>query len=161
MKKLFQIALIFITSVIFFNCNKSSTSTNNITSTSSQWTFKGITFRGLTTSNDSANIGLVRDVLKSENGGLDSISITFWSHPAVSATFTVNRGNLPQPDPVACTILVNHAGNMYVSTGKAGDKVDLKISGDTLTTTFTNVTVKINDTSFVTQTVSGTLIKKR
>lgn len=161
MKKIFQITLVLITSIAFYSCSK-NTSTKNTTSDSSQWTFKGVTYTGLATSYDTTDVDVnpVSDVLKSTNEVSDSISIIFWTHPTVSATFTVNSGNLPRPDPTTCTIWLYHAGDMYASTGKAGDSVDLKISGDTLTATFKNVTLIIGDTSFVTQTVSGTLIKK-
>jgi hypothetical protein len=160
MKRLFQLTFVTIISIAFHSCSKNKISSNNIISGSSQWTFKGITYGGLITTNDTNNIGLVIDVFKSTNGVSDSISITFWSHPTASATFTLNNGTLPKPDSNACTMLLNHSGDLYISTGKIGDKVNLRISGDTLTASFTNITILINDTSFVTETVSGILIKQ-
>jgi hypothetical protein len=161
MKILSRLSLATILAIVFISCSKSHSNSNSGTSISSEWTFKGVTYKGLITSNDSTtNTGLVTDVLKSSNGTSDDISITFWSHPTSSATFTVNNGTLPKPDPATCTIVLSHAGNFYVSTDKAGDKVDLNISGDTLTASFKNITLIINDTSFVTGTVSGTLIKQ-
>ena len=161
MKKLFQLVSIAIILITFYRCSKTSTNSNNIPPTSSQWTFKKITYQGVGTSYDT--IGTIppsSSVLKSSDSATDNIYVTFWVKPTDSGSFAVNRGNLPQPLPNTCTIALNHAGNVYFSTGKIGDKVDLKISGDTLTASFINITVEINDTSFATANVSGTLIKK-
>jgi hypothetical protein len=160
-KKLFQLTLIAIILIAFYGCRKISTNSNNISPISSQWTFEKITYKGIGTSYDTVGTNPPSSsILKSSDSATDKISVTFWVKPKAGGTFVVNSGNLPQPLPNTCTIVLNHAGDIYFSTGKSGDKVDLAISGGTLTASFTNVTVEVTDTSFATTNVSGILIKK-
>jgi hypothetical protein len=161
MKKLPSIFIIAIVSIIIQSCSKNNTSSNNNTlSDSSQWVFKGVTYTGVSTTYDTTSGTYLSGVLASTNNIADSISIVFYSHPSANGVYKLDNGTLPKPNPADCTIWVLHAGGTYVSTGAAGDSARLTVSNGKLTASFTNITTEIRDTSFVTATVSGTLIQQ-
>jgi len=154
MKNLFLLALIAITFITFYGCSKSSSSSGATTATSSQWTLKGTTYNGLATSyNTSSGLG----ILTSADAAGNSITVTFYSHPATNGTYTVSDAANSNDCSINVQTYANNASVIYSSTSKAGDNVNLIISGGKLKATFTNVTVSNGTT---TTTTSGTVIQQ-
>ena len=149
MKSFFLTSLISISLIIFYGCSKSSSTT---TTSSSQWTLKGVKYTGLATVYDtSSSLG----TLTSADAAGHFVSVTFYTHPTSSSSFTETDGSIV--NSIDCLIDVYDGTNIFSSTGVTGDKVNLTISGGKLTASFTNVTVLYNSTS---STVSGTVSQK-
>jgi hypothetical protein len=150
MKKLsFPISVVILLTFAS-GCNKS----NNKTPASSEWTFLGTTFKGYTTNYDSIS----RSILSQDSLG-NKIDILFTLPPKVNSQYvaisdwadSVNKGYY-------ATIAIRQANSIYnyVSTGKAGDILNVTIIDKKVQVTFSNSTVSdISDTT----TTSGTLIQ--
>lgn len=158
MKKRSVLAWIAIPLFIFYGCSKSNGGSAAITGTATQWTLKGITYKGLETNYNDTTTGL--GIFVSADAAGNFISIIFYSHPAANGDYTVTNGGIPAAGAY-CQIQVytytGTAGTIYTSTGKSGDIVKVSISGGKITASFTDVTVAIGS---VTATVSGTVVQK-
>ncbi len=154
---------LFTLSLVFFGCSKSKTDTPAVTL--SQWTFDGKTYKVTDASYDySSNELLAADDAGAVGGG-NFVKVTFGSatKPSGSTTLTVVDFGASS-DPSNCEIQVGNIYDAtrplaYISTGKAGDKVNLTVSSTgKLTVSFSNITVF--DRGSTTKTVSVTLIEE-
>jgi hypothetical protein len=150
MKKLLLLILTIVTTILFYNCKKSETPTP----TSSQWTFKGITYKGLITGyDDTTSISFAHIV--SVDAASNSLSVNFYSHPVGNSDYTViNNSTLNTDTDCLVQVVVNNVS--YTSTGIGGGKVSVTISAGKLTATFNNIPVANGSTTL---NVSGTLIQ--
>jgi hypothetical protein len=158
MKKLSLLVLIAITAIIFFGCSKSKTSPATAAS-STEWTLNGTTYKGLVTTYNDTTTGL--GILVSVDPAGNYLSVIFYSHPAANGTYTVTNGGVTSLDntdcQIECGVYTGSASDIYTSTGKTGDQLNLSISGGKLKVSFTNITVAYNQTI---TTVSGTALQQ-
>jgi hypothetical protein len=158
MKKIIQAAAIVLIALAICGCSKSSGSASSTTNGPSQWTLKGTTYTGLVTGYNDTSSGL--GILVSAAAAGNTLSIIFYSHPAANGAFMVTNGGVTAPG-TQCMIQVgvynNNTYDIFTSTGKTGDQVNLTISGGKIKVSFTNITVSDNTT---TSTVSGNLTQQ-
>jgi hypothetical protein len=158
MKKIIQHTVIGLIALAVCSCSKTSGSSNSSTTGPNQWTLKGTTYTGLSIGYNDTTSGL--GVLVSAAAGGNTLTVIFYSHPATNGAFMVTNGGVTAPG-TQCMIQVgvykNNAYDIYTSTGKTGDQVNLTISGGKVKVSFTNITVSDNAT---TATVSGNLAQQ-
>ena len=153
MRKLFFATLITFTCILFYGCSKSNNKTG---AASTEWTFNGNTYKGVTTGYDSLS---AYPILSSKDSSLNSIYLVFNSRPTANSTYTVveNVMDSATTNPYVTISLSSAVSNIsYNSTGKTGDKVNVTITGGEIHTEFSNITIL--STVDIT-TVSGTLIQ--
>jgi hypothetical protein len=149
MKKLFLLA---ITVVLFYACSKSN-SGSSATTSQSQWTLNGVTYKGVTTGYNDTTTGL--GILVSVDAKGDYLSVIFYSHPSANGTYVVTNGSPFPANSVEVQMYVysGTAGAIYTSTGKTGDQLDVTITNQKVKVAFTNITLANGST---TVTGSGT-----
>jgi hypothetical protein len=160
MRKLsfFTVFIALIISLAFYGCSKSSTtsSTSITNATSSEWVLSGTTYKGAITGyNDTTSTFLA--ILNSTDISGNSITITFYSHPAANGTYAVSDAAGSNDCSIAAETYKSGVSTIYDSGITAGDSVNVTISGGKLTAKFTNVTVGVGATA---TTVSGTVIQQ-
>jgi hypothetical protein len=145
--------LVLITS-LFYGCSKSNSNSTAASSTS-QWTLNGTTYKGVTTGYNDTTTGL--GILVSVDAKGDYLSVIFYSHPLASGTYIVTDGS-PASNTVQIQMYVysGGAGQIYTSTGKTGDQLDLTVSGGKIKVSFTDITLASGAT---TVTGSGTALQ--
>lgn len=154
---------LFIASLTSFSCKKSKTDTPTVIL--SQWTFDGKTYKVTDASYDYSSNELIASDDAGAVGGGNFVKVTFGSatKPSGSTTLTVVDFGAPS-NPSNCDIQVGNIYDAtrplaYISTGKAGDKVNLTVSSTgKLTVSFSNITVF--DRGSTTKTVSGILVEQ-
>src|SRR5450755_1807528 len=119
----------------FLGCSKSNSPSNG-----TQWTLNGTTYKGLVTTYDTSS-GL--GILTSADATGNTITVTFYSHPMVNGSYVVKAPG--SANTTECTISVSTyisgTSTIYTSPGKAGDMLNLTISSNKLTASFTDITV--------------------
>ena len=153
---------LFTVSLISISCKKSSTSSS--ATAMSQWTFNGTTYKVSNTSYESGSNELFANDDGGAVGGGNFIRVFFWSatKPTGNVSLTVVDYGTATPNPANCSIQVGNIygsnPTQYLSTGKAGDKVNLTVfSNGKLSASFSNITVSDGATV---KTVSGTIIEQ-
>jgi hypothetical protein len=145
MKKISLLTLAVITALTFSSCKKSSSG-----GAPNQWTLNGTTYKGIITSNEFG-------FLSSLDASGNAADISFVVTPTANGTYTVTDGS--GSDASDCSLEIETAsGDGWASTGKAGDKVTVTVSGGKITASFSGVTVESLNTQAVT-TTSGTLVQ--
>jgi hypothetical protein len=143
MKKIFPLVLIV---VLFFSCTRSSP--NNPSPTSSQWVFDGMARKGVTTFfTNSVDLISIDSLTNTAN-------VFFPSKPTTNGTYTVTAN---PPAGGQCIVGMSDNSDSYTSTGVAGDKVTVTVSGGKVTASFSNIAVS---DGYVTKMVSGTLVQQ-
>jgi hypothetical protein len=153
MKKLFLLAL---TAVLFYGCSKSN-SGSTTTSSTSQWTLNGVTYKGVTTGYNDTSSGL--GILVSVDAKGNFLSVIFYSHPSASGTYVVTDGSPIPANSVQIQMYVytGSAGVIYTSTGKTGDQLNLTITDEKVKVSFTDITLANGSTM---ATGSGTALQQ-
>jgi hypothetical protein len=153
MKKLFLLAL---TAALFCGCSKSN-SNSTATPSTSQWTLNGVTYNGITTGYNDTTSGL--GILVSVDAKGNSLSVIFFSHPSVNGTYVVTDESPIPANSVTIQMYVYNgsSGNIYTSTGKAGDQLNLTIADEKVKVSFTDITLANGSTM---ATGSGTALQQ-
>ena len=151
MKKLFLLA---ITAILFYGCSKSN---SKASSSSSQWTLNGVTYTGITTGYNDTTTGL--GILVSVDAKGNSLSVIFFSHPTANGTYVVTDESPIPANSVTIQMYVysGGSGEIYTSTGKTGDQLDLTITDEKVKVSFTDITLANGST---TATGSGTALQQ-
>jgi hypothetical protein len=97
-------------------------------------------------------------VLTSSDATGNNITVVFAFHPTAGA-YTVTNGSLTGAGSclISTGVFTGTTYNLYTSTGKSGDQVNLTISGGKVTATFSNIAVADNSGA---PTVTGTLVQE-
>ena len=153
MKQLFLLAL---TASLFYGCGKSN-SGSTTKPAATQWTLNGVTYNGVTTGYNDTTTGL--GVLVSVDAKGNYLSVIFFSHPSASGTYVVTDGSAIPNNSVQIQMYVytGSAGEIYTSTGKAGDQLDLTVTNGKLKVSFTGITLSYGSG---TATGSGTVLQQ-
>jgi hypothetical protein len=153
MKQLFLLAL---TASLFYGCSKSNSGSTAAPS-ATQWTLNGVTYNGVTTGYNDTSSGL--GILVSVDAKGNYLSVIFYSHPSASGTYVVTDGSPFPANSVQIQMYVytGSAGEIYTSTGKAGDQLDLTVTGGKVKVSFTGITLSYGST---TTTGSGTALQQ-
>jgi hypothetical protein len=153
MKKLF---LFVITAMLFYGCSKSN-SGSTATSSTSQWTLNGVTYNGVTTGYNDTSSGL--GILVSVDAKGNSLSVIFFSHPSANGTYVVTDESPIPANSVTIQMYVysGGSGEIYTSTGKAGDQLNLTITNEKVKVSFTDITLANGSTM---ATGSGTALQQ-
>jgi hypothetical protein len=151
MKKLFLLA---IAAVLLYGCSKSNSGTSSSTS---QWTLNGVTYKGITTGYNDTTTGL--GILVSVDAKGNTLNVIFFSHPSANGTYVVTDESPTPANSVTIQMYVYNgsSGEIYTSTGKAGDQLDLTITNDKVKVSFTDITLANGST---TATGSGTALQQ-
>lgn len=153
MRKLLFTLLPAFVFIIFYGCSKSNGNSNP---TSTVWTFNGNTYQAATTYYDTTgNFPTLRG--RDPHG--NSVYLIFNSHPSNNSTYTVVEQVIdsPRTSPLVTISLSDSLFySNYISTGKAGDKVNVTIVNGDLHAVFSNTTIT-NNTEIT--TVTGTVIQ--
>ncbi len=151
-KMLFTLLIAFIF-FIFYGCGKSNSNPNP---SSTVWMFNGNTYQGVTTYYDTTgNFPTLRG--RDLHG--NSVYLIFNSHPSNNSIYTIVEQVIDsaRTGPLVTISLSDSLFySNYISTGKAGDKVNVTIINGDLHAVFSNTT--ITDNTEIT-TVTGTVIQ--
>lgn len=152
MQKIFLLAL---TACLLFGCSKSN-SGSTATTASTQWTLNGVTYKGISTGYNDTTTGL--GILVSVDAKGNYLSVIFYSHPSANGTYVVTNGSPYPANSVEIQMYVYNGstGEIYSSTGKTGDQLNLTITGGKIKVSFTDVTMSYGST---TTTGSGTALQ--
>jgi hypothetical protein len=153
MKKLFLLAM---TAVLFYGCSKNNSSSTTTPSTT-QWTLNGVTYKGVLTGYNDTSSGL--GILVSVDAKGNSLSVIFFSHPSADGTYVVTNGSAIPANSVYIQMYLYNgsAGEIYTSTGKAGDQLNLTITNAKIKVSFTGITLANGPTM---ATGSGTALQQ-
>jgi hypothetical protein len=153
MKKLFLLA---IAAVLFYGCSKSN-SGSSAKPSATQWTLYGVTYKGVTTGYNDTTTGL--GILVSVDAKGNSLSVIFFSHPTANGTYVVTDESPTPANSVTIQMYVYNgsSGEIYTSTGKTGDQLDLTIVNEKVKVSFTGITLANGST---TATGTGTAIQQ-
>lgn len=127
--------------------------------TSSQWTFEGTTYNPAST---TISIGGNMLLLSGIGAGQAVIYLYIGTPTPANGSYTVVDGTGISAKLAAnqCVIIVKNNGNpTFSSVGVAGNTVVIKLSGNKITASFSNVTLvsMANNQVTNTQNISGTL----
>lgn len=161
--KLFLSLLSLITLFVSTGCKKENNTAP--TTAKSTWMLGSQSYTAQTT--DVATVPFLDDPIDGENFIItastnsddDLIRVAFLDKPTVSGTYTVVDGK--GSSLIANTVNVsvdNAAGEFYISTGHAGDKATVTVSGGKITVSFNNIT-SAEFTTSMQKMVTGNLIE--
>jgi hypothetical protein len=151
-----KLLLLAITAVLFYGCSKTN-SGSTATPSTSQWTLNGVTYNGIITGYNDTSSGL--GILVSADAKGNSLSVIFFSHPSVNGTYVVTDESPVPANSVTIQMYVYNgsSGEIYTSTGKAGDQLNLTIIDEKVKVSFTDITLANGST---TATGSGTALQQ-
>ena len=148
--------LLALTAGLFYGCSKSN-SNSSATPSTTQWTLNGVTYKGVTTGYTDTTSGL--GILVSVDAKGNSLSVIFFSHPSANGTYVVTDESPTPANSVTIQMYVysGGAGEIYTSTGKTGDQLNLTITDEKVKVSFTDITLANGST---TGTGSGTALQQ-
>jgi len=153
MKKIVVLALVTITSFIFYSCKKSNTERINNGQASTEWVFNGVTYSASSTTFTTSN-GV--SVLAADGAQNNYATIVFNTVPTSNGTYTVIASAPTPPGATECYVTAGQSpSSNFFSTGASGT-VTVTVSGGLVTATLSNVSIKTGNTVSI---LSGTLIQ--
>jgi hypothetical protein len=116
-----------------------------------------VTYTGITTGYNDTTTGL--GILVSVDAKGNSLNVIFFSHPSANGTYVITDESPTPANSVTIQMYVYNgsSGEIYTSTGKAGDQLDLTITNDKVKVSFTDITLANGST---TATGSGTALQQ-
>ncbi|GAB3430777.1 hypothetical protein [Niabella aquatica] len=159
MRKIATLLIFIIACITLFSCKKEKSDTKDSVSLS-HWTLYSDTYKAIATyTNKSNGWALEATDYNNPTNTANSILI-FFNKPSNSRSLKVltPAGTTYDPDNTAWIQVVAY-GNLYFSSGKSGDKIDVTIlPNNKLKVTFSNV--EVPSVLKGTALVSGTLIEE-
>jgi hypothetical protein len=152
LKQLIMKKLTFVSIVLLFaisSCKKSSSSGL----AANTWTLNGTTYKSIGGGIFTAGANTLTGLDASGN----SASVEFNVTPT-AGTYTVTADGTDSTDCIV-ELTTGATSDFWGSTGKAGDKVTVTVSGGKISASFTNITVESTNTPSDSTTTSGSLVQ--